>query len=316
LGAPYKSRDSHRHHAIDAIVTACAHPGLVREISKFFKTDSRGRLDFAAFEKPWPGFYENARQHVLSLFISHVVSAPVNGQIHEETNYGRLRSRMVNGNKKEVTYYRKPIIGLTKGEVSRIVDNRIRMAVEDKINEVGSAKKISKDDLPRLANQGPVIKKVRMWKAISLQSVGKQSRKRQVKLGENHHIEIFEVLDNKGKVKKWSGKVVSLYEAMQRKRQGLSIVNRDQGPKTRFLFSFVKNDCFRAIIDEKEVIFLIRSFWTEKNGNTRLRIVNYNDARKNIPSKEKPQPAVNRLRNMQCQKVTISPIGEVYQSNA
>jgi len=316
LGAPYKSRDNHRHHAIDALVTACAHPGLVQEIGKVFKKDSRGRLDFASIENPWPGFYEDAEHSVLSLYISHAVRAPVNGQIHEETNYGRIRSLMINGRKKEVTCYRKPVVGLTKGEVSRIVDKRVRQAVEEKIEEVGSAKEIRKDDLPRLSPQGPVIKKVRIWKSISLRTIGKKSSKRHVKLGENHHIELFEVLDNKGKVKKWSGKVVSLYEAMQRKQQNLPIVNRNHGANTRFLFSFVKGDCFRAIQNDHDIIYQVRSFWTVNNTNARFRIVLFDDARKNISKKERHEPMLNGLRKMRCQKIIISPIGMVYQSNA
>jgi len=318
LGAPYKSRDNHRHHAIDAIVTACAHPGFVQKIGKAFQSDSRGRLDLAAIEKPWPGFYENARQQVLALFISHAVRAPVNGQIHKETNYGRLRSILVNGRKKEVTFYRKPVIGLNKGEVSRIVDNRIRRVVEEKINEVGSAEKISKDDLPRLSPQGPVIKKVRIWNTIPLQSIGKDFRKRQVELGENHHIEIFEVLDNKGKVKKWSGKVVSLHEAMQRKRQNLPIVNRNHGANTRFLFSFVKGDCLKCTFGQRERIFIIRAFSTESSGVTRIRFTDASDARKmkDIPSENNKRVTINKLKGMKCQKIIINPLGELYRSNA
>ena len=322
LGAPFKSRNSHRHHAIDALVTACAHPGIVQQVSKAFKKNSRGRVDYSAISPPWPGFYEQACRKILSFHVSHAVDAPVNGQFHEETNYGSPRTITIKGQKKEVVFYRKPVFGLSKSEVAHIVDDSVRKAVKRKIEELGSPKKMNPKDastMPRMPSRkgsGPYIKKVRLWKAASVHPIGTGAHQRFVSLRNNHHIEIFAVLNKQGKTKKWAAEVVSLYEAMKRKREGRPIVNRDHGPGTRFLFSFVKGDCFRAVLDNEEKIFQVRMFTQDSGG--RIRMIEYSDARKSkaLKEEEHPRKTVNQLRKIQCQKVTISPLGELYRCNA
>ena len=237
----------------------------------------------------------------------------------------QIIANTINGREKEVVFYRKvksDVSRLTNGEINHIVDKTVRKAIKSKIAELGSSKKINMDDpstLPRMPSKkglGPVIKKVRLWKPIPVESIGGGTNKRYVALENNHHIEIFAVLNKQGKTKKWAAKVVSLYEAMERKRQGRPIINRNHGPGTRFIFSFVKGDLFRAVIDNEKKVFQVRSFWTESNGRTRIRMREYNDARKNVSAKEQPQPGIDKLRKMRCQKITISPLGELYRCNA
>ena len=50
-------------------------------------------------------------------------------------------------------------------------------------------------------------------------------------------MEIFAVLDEQGKEKKWEAKIVSLMEAAQRVRAEQPVVQRDHGPNTKFKFS-------------------------------------------------------------------------------
>ena len=321
LGAPYKSRDNHRHHAVDALVTACADPGLIRKIGQAFRKNDNGRGDLSAIEQPWDGFFEDAREKILSFHPSHHVTAPVNGAFHKETVYGRPRTLVIEGKEKKVTFYRKPVTKLSKSEVNRIVDPVVRKQVHKKLEEVGTLTKLDRtSEFPAMpvqnGNSGPAIRKVRLWKAGTPVPIGKRDRQRFVNLGGNHHIEIFAILDKQGKIKKWKGKVVSLFEAMERKRQGAPIINREHGLGTRFLFSFVKGDCFRAVVDGKEKIYQVRMFTTDGGG--RIRMIEYSDARqsKALEEKDHPRKSVDQLRKMQCRKITISPIGEVYTCNA
>ena len=68
--------------------------------------------------------------------------------------------------------------------------------------------------------KGFPIKRVRIKKALGVETIGKGERSRHVALSSNHHVAIFALLDERGKEKRWESEIVSLLIAMERKRAG------------------------------------------------------------------------------------------------
>ncbi len=314
---PGKTRDDHRHHAVDAVVTAMTSPGAIKNLS-----DAAGRAirerrrRFGKVEAPWTGFKDDVRQSIDSLIVSHRLSRRVRGAMHKETFYGNPHT---DENGKKQVHIRKPLDSLSKKDVANIVDDAVRDAVLRKLaDDTGDPKKVFADTanhpLLYTRNGDTVpIHRVRVKKALSTFRVGEEGRGRNVAPSNNHHMEIIEILDDKGKTVKWDAEVVSLFEAKQRLRRGERVVKTDHGPKTCFLFSLANGDIIDLDgEDGTRGLYRIRSLYEDK----RIRRIDINDARKigDISRKGQLMPP-NRLRERNCRKVTIDPIGRIRWAN-
>ncbi|MFN3660617.1 MAG: hypothetical protein ACK4TN_05215, partial [Brevinematales bacterium] len=133
-------------------------------------------------------------------------------------------------------------------------------------------------------------------------------------LNNNHHMEIFALLNEKGDEIKWSCKVVSLYEAYQRKREGKPIVQRDHGPNTRYKFTLYDHTVIEAEHNGRRELFVIRSI----PQSTQIAFVRICDAREIKVIKENkewftayPDPLFKKWK---ATKVVLTPLGEVRRS--
>ncbi len=256
LGSPEKNREDHRQHAIDAIVIAITSPAMIKNISeqaeKIPKSERKHDRWWRFIQPPWDTLYNEAKEKILSIIVSHKPERKVSGRLHEETNYSPPKQ---GDNKDEtVVHVRKAIASLSKGEVEEIVDPVVRETVKKKLEELGkeNPKKAFTDlkNYPLMPNRKGLqipIKSVRIRKKLSVFPVGSKHRVRYVAMDENHHIEIFETKDKKGRII-WDANVVSMFEAMQRKRRGEEIIQRKlirDGKvveDAKFLFSLCKGD--------------------------------------------------------------------------
>lgn len=151
---PYKSRNDHRHHVIDAITVACTKRGYLQNLStmkgKMLREEYEKRE--LGFPEPWLGFHkhvENTIQHVL---VSHksknriisrtsktitqgdkkmkVSGTSIRGTLHGESVYGKRKD--VYGN--EAFHIRKSLLQVTKrAQVEKIVDPQVKKLVEQAI---------------------------------------------------------------------------------------------------------------------------------------------------------------------------------------
>ena len=254
LGDAEKNRDDHRQHAIDAIVIAITSPAMVKRISEQAEnipTKERKNMKWWRFiEPPWPSMTEEAEEKVLSIIVSHRPERKVSGRLHEETNYSPPK---LDKNGETVVHVRKSLSNISKGEIDDIVDPVVRKAVQDKLIELGGdPKKAFADPMnyPLMPNKKGLqipIKSVRIKKKVPVFPVGEKERVRYVTSDENHHIEIFETKDKKGRTV-WDANVVSMFEAMQRKKRGEEIIQRKlirdgkEVEGAKFLFSLCKRD--------------------------------------------------------------------------
>jgi CRISPR-associated endonuclease Csn1 len=330
LGGGEKTRDDHRQHAIDAVVVALTDAAMVKRLSDAAaRAPSAHRRRFAPVDSPWPTFLEDVRDSITGMVVSHRVSRKVAGPMHEDTLYGRYRYPAEDGKERDWAHVRKPLSGsrspLSRNDIPDIVDPAVRRCVEEKLaalgeTDPGNAFK-SRENHPALrARDGRdiPIHKVRIRRPDSTRQIGLGPSVREVIFGSNHHVEVVETTDAKGRTK-WEGAVVSTFDAMSRLKGRTPIVQQDPGPGRRFLFSLAGGEIIE--LDDKEdggspeaqrSLYTLRSIW-ESRGSVRVEFTGINDARQKdaIRKAHAVQTAtVDVLRQRNCRKVLVSPLGE------
>ncbi len=246
-----KTREDHRHHAIDALVMACTKVSYVQELSKWNRYN-RG-YHVKDFPMPWLSFWKDAEKAVNQILVSHKkvsnditvrthttekngkkhtnLGVAARGQLHKETVYGK---RTFNG--EEAFHVRKPIESLeTAKQIAKVVDESIRLLILKRVNELGG---FVKDKVPAntffivdengvkqpqifLPNQNgaPVpILKVRVKENIGGAEKLKTNVNQWVNPRNNHHVLIYK--DEQGNLKE---EVVTFWTVVERKRTGQSV---------------------------------------------------------------------------------------------
>jgi len=151
-----KDRSDDRHHALDALVCAAAHnEWLLNRLTRQYQrieAENRGKW-VPNVDDPWPGFRDDAIRAFESAFVSRSEKPRGRGQGHKDIIY----SVGVDGGRK-ITYERKAVTDLTKGDLARLKDadggNRpLAKALADWIEKGKPA-----DEPPRSPKGDPVRK--------------------------------------------------------------------------------------------------------------------------------------------------------------
>ena len=275
-----KTREDHRHHAIDALVMACTKVSYVQELSKWNRYN-RG-YDVKDFPMPWLSFWKDAEKAVNQILVSHKkvsnditvrthttekngkkhtnLGVAARGQLHKETVYGK---RTFNG--EEAFHVRKPIESLeTAKQIAKVVDESIRLLILKRVNELGG---FVKDKVPAntffivdengvkqpqifLPNQNgaPVpILKVRVKENIGGAEKLKTNVNQWVNPRNNHHVLIYK--DEKGNLKE---EVVTFWTVVERKRTGQSVYQLPIDGK-EIVTTLHINDMFLLGLSEDEI---------------------------------------------------------------
>lgn len=318
-----KSRDDHRHHAVDAVAIALTEPKTIKNLSEIAKrSKERGERWFGR-EKPlfpWQSFMHDVAESIHSLTVSHRVSHKVNTAFHEQTIYSREKEH---DGKKCVHIRRTLGANLRKSDLPNIVDDRIREIVLDRIRALGhDAEKIDDSKLQKLFGapenlpilqskdgRGIPVKKVRVRKVESVITVGSNGRERNVSPGSNSHIEIY-----KNASGKWNGRLVNSFEALQRLKNGKSVVNREC--EGEFILSLSGGDIIELeMLPNVRKLFVVKilTFVTSgKNTYPNIFFAPINQA--------KPAKLLSSLigplgAKYKCRKVTVSPMGDIHYAN-
>ncbi len=328
LGGGEKTRDDHRQHAIDAIVTALTTPAAIKRLgdAAAHAVEARRRR-FAPMEPPWPGFLDQVRQAVDAMVVSHRVSRKASGPLHEETIYSPPHK---DAEDKQWVHRRKPLEALSPADVSDIVDPAVRKCIHATLEALGQknpakAFKDPKNHPTMRARDGRAIPihKVRLRESLSPERIGEGPHERHVKLGSNHHVEIIETTDKRGQPR-WEGKVVSTLEAMRRLRHHLLVVQKDHGPHGRLAFSLAQGEAVEldSGTDGKRTMCIVAKV-TQRGEGKRARatvgIVPANDARMSTSkagdARDLKEPSPEVLRKANCRKVLVTPLGEVRRAS-
>lgn len=315
-----KPRTDHRHHAIDAITIALTKQAVIQSMSRSASLEMRIQQDVRAFRKveaPWSDFVGSIRPHIEGLVISHRPEHKMSGALHDETNYGRPYTH----NGKPMVNIRKPVASLSAGDMEKIADPSVRSAVQRKALELNGdlSQCESNQNWPMLASgngSAIPIKRVRIRKVMTPTPVASGPRERYVALSNNHHAAVFAKVDERGREVRWDSISVSLYEAMERNRNHLSVIQRhySEFEDYQFKFSLMNGDIVEICKDGAPQFFRLRSI--ESNGVFFLLPIR--DARlvKDIAATgDRWRPSADALRKLGCRKVSIDTLGRVRTAN-
>ncbi|MBP7395475.1 MAG: type II CRISPR RNA-guided endonuclease Cas9 [Flavobacterium sp.] len=275
-----KTREDHRHHAIDALVMACTKLSYVQELSKWNRYNRA--YDLKQFSLPWDSFRRDAEIAVDNILISHKKisnditirfktvekngkkytnkGVAARGQLHKETVFGK---RTFNG--EEAFHVRKAIDSLeTAKQIDKVVDETTRKLILKRVNELGG---FVKDKVPANTffvvdengikqpqiflpnkNGDPVpILKVRMKENIGGAEKLKDKVNQWVNPRNNHHVLIYK--DEKGNLKE---EVVTFWTVVERKSKGFPIYQLPAEGK-EIVTALHINDMFLLGLNEDEI---------------------------------------------------------------
>jgi CRISPR-associated endonuclease Csn1 len=275
-----KTREDHRHHAVDALVMACTKVSYVQELSKWNRYNRASALK--DFPLPWETFRRDAELAVEKILISHKritnditvrthttekngvkyknVGVAARGQLHKETVFGKR-----NFNGEEAYHVRKPIDSLTtEKQLEKVVDETIKILIHKRVQELGGFIKgtippntffiVDENGIkqPQIflpnKNGAPVpILKVRMKENIGGAEQLKDNVNQWVNPRNNHHVLIYK--DVKGNLKE---EVVTFWTVVERKRQGFPVYQLPIDGK-EIVATLHINDTFLLGLNEDEI---------------------------------------------------------------
>jgi CRISPR-associated endonuclease Csn1 len=311
--APGKSRDDHRHHAVDAITVALCSQGTVQRLSEAAeRAGSVHRMRFGGFfDLPWPTFKQDVAAAIEKINVSLRPDCKLQGQMHDATFYSK--SWQGEDGKKYVSV-RKPVAA-DGYQIEDIVDTGIRARVQEKLNAVGSKKKLAAD--PPLDAAGRPIKKVRVRVVAQsdLAVVGEGPRARNVSPNSIHHTEILRDETDRGRAR-YRHVPVTTIDAMQRQRRRLPIVQKEHGERVSFLCTLRPGDVIEAAQtnDGPKRLWRVRTIKSSGQLETHLLV----DARQKSDIQKARAlwaPTVNTLFSSGARKVSINYLGEVVPAN-
>ncbi len=275
-----KTREDHRHHAIDALVMAC---GTVSHLQKLSQWNRYNRKpENKNFPLPWDCFVKDAEKAVDKILVSHKklnniitvrthktekngqvyrnVGVAARGQLHKETVFGKR-----NFNGEEAFHVRKPIESLsTEKHIEKVVDESTRMLILKRIQELGG---FVKDKVPANTffvvdenginqpqiflpnkNGAPVpVKKIRMKESIGRAERLKEDINQYVNPRNNHHVLIYK--DEKGNLKE---DVVTFWTVVERKRQKQTVFQLPADGKS-IVTTLQINDMYLLGLKDEEI---------------------------------------------------------------
>ncbi len=324
-----KTRDDHRHHAVDAVAIAMTSNATVQKLSKHALSLEESGNNYIHFSmgdgKPvenWDSFLDDLEETIDKIKVSHHISKKVRGSFHKETFYSKEHDFTKNGKEIKVRHVRTPVEALSIKDIDRIVDSGIQKAIIEKLTQLGMTdpKKAFKEP-----ENHPVLKssdgrtripihKVKIRRTQNTITVGEGKRQRNVVTSNNHHMMIYAELDDQGDEIKWHGEVVTMLEARQRLISGKPVINKVNEKNKKFKMTVRRGDVFELDVKGNREQVLVRAISEAKT----ISFVRINDARlkRDIMNSHEwffKQP--NTLRTSNPIKYTITPLGELRRAN-
>jgi CRISPR-associated endonuclease Csn1 len=276
-----KTREDHRHHAIDALVMACSKTSYLQELSRWNRYDRHHDLN--DFPMPWETFRKDAEVAVETILVSHKrlnnvltirnhktdkngntyknVGVAARGQLHKETVFGKRQAPQSD----QAFHVRKPIESLTtEKQLEKVVDETIKQLIFKRVHELGGFEKgkipantffiVDENGLkqPKIflpnKNGSPVpVFKTRMKENFSGAEQLKDNLNQWVNPRNNHHVLIYK--DDKGNLKE---DVVTFWTVVERKRKGFPIYQLPIDGK-EIVTTLHINDMFLLGLNEDEI---------------------------------------------------------------
>lgn len=203
-GVFHKNRNHHGHHAIDALVVALTDRSLLNRLSKSsVEMLSLGRRALYRVEMPWESLHSDARERMGRLVVSHRKDHGLGGPLHNDTAYGIVNESTVQ--------HRIPLETLKPKELSNIKSVNLKDMLQEIYATVGEDG--WKNALTEFQNSTG-IRRLRLLENLSTIPIYNQQGHayKAYKTDGNYCYDIWEEPSGK-----WSGRVISRFEANQNK---------------------------------------------------------------------------------------------------
>ena len=255
-----KTRADHRHHAIDALVAALAHPGYTQRLSRWFQArDAATPQPEPPLDPPFADVRRQAETWKDRIVVSHRVRRKVSGPLHKDTTYGDAGAAEGTGG---VAYRwfvtRKPVEALTKSLLAddeAWPDAHVRDVVRAWVEaHGGDPKKAFVNGYPTVSPGGATIRKVRI-RVKRQQKLMAPLKNGFADLGNNHHAAVFRKPD--GAVE---SEIVSLFEAAERLRNRQPVIERSRDGSA-FVMSLAQGDMLEFPDGKLKGLWVVQGVW-------------------------------------------------------
>lgn len=322
-----KTRADHRHHAIDALVVACAHPGVTKALSDYWQRKDDPTAQRPHLSQPWSEIRADAERlkNDGAIRISHRVRKKISGPLHAEMPFGDTGEEEVkNGTTFGIYVKKMPVEKLSLqtlqiGHVSQmsktakfvVRDDAVRRTLAAHLERAGGDPKKAYPPYPCLTPRGPEIRKVRalvlqqksLMAPVGMKANGEDSREPSgfADLANNHHIAIYRRTDGAA-----GFEIVSLYEAARRLAKREAVVRRVR-KGSEFVMSLAPGDAIEFPGGKYKGIRIVQGVWASGV------VVTLDQAEATGESVWRPSPGT--LLSSGARKVSIDPIGRVRPAN-
>lgn len=326
-GEELKTREDHRHHAVDAIVVALSTRRNLKRYSDYWKkrdprTEAEHDKNRPVFEAPW-GTPDTFRGEVAGIVdninVSHRVQGKIRGGFHEATYFGKTSE--------ENTYVFRASLDdeVSYKDLDNIRDETVKDAVFKHLRSKGwkhGDKKVPKgafETFPTMDSGNP-IKRVRVTRTMNqplgFKANGEDFRFAQV--GNNHHVEFAMVPTKDGKKELRCRVVDTLTVAKNVRQRKLPLVGNDLSEGAELVMSLTRKDSVLATDPEtgKQHLCIVQMMSGNPTFSTGMDIT-LRDVKDSRPASEGNKSPFKRFQSVkawkeyQIKKVRVSPLGEV-----
>lgn len=256
-----KTRADHRHHAIDALVVALAHPGCTQRLSRWFQArDAATPQPEPPLDPPFADVRAQAESWKDRIVVSHRVRRKVSGPLHKDTTYGDAGPAEGSGG---IAYRwfvtRKPVEALTKSLLAddeAWPDAHVRDRVRARVDaHGGDPKKAFVNGYPSVSEGGAPIRKVRV-RVKQQQKLMAPLKNGYADLGNNHHMAVFRHTDGRVETE-----IVSLFEAADRLRRRQSVIRKSLNGAP-LVMSLAQGDTLSFPDDKLKGLWIVQGVWS------------------------------------------------------
>ena len=314
-----KASNDHRRHAMDAAMVALTDLRTARSLADRYRRErdhGRRRDDQWGSYEPWPGLRDDIDAHYDTINVSHAAKGRIRGQLHNETNYGRVNSPYL---ELEDGYaFRRPVTAIDKpARLTEVADPAVKAALIDNLQRRGispdaTSFKFDVNDPPRMPDgtakdgsrvPGTPILKVRCHKNYPGNRIirPESQPKTGVAMDSNHTAYVYE----NSSTGRWRVHVVQRFDAFTRRNRSLSELRTMYAlDDESFLFSVTVGSTLQLATEDGSRLFYVKSLNTA-NRRMDLRPVadTYGGKKVNYSAK--------KLRDAKASKVVVLPSGEV-----
>ncbi len=263
----YKNRADHRHHAIDAIVIGLCDRSMLIEAARVNARTDNLEADFKA--PVFPLDRVAIKSKLADTLVSLKPDHGLGGQLFNETAYGWILHRTEDGEEEQLAVSRKPVVSLSKAELSgrdaildRVLSEKISKFLEDRRVDLDQ-EKARKEALQEFVNQTGIRRvRVAAKNTAGLRVVRMRDGEKRYQYKDVAFADVWMLPRKTGKPR-YQATFVYRAEAEETIRKPLGDIRPHPG--ARHIVRLFKGDPLAIVVDGRVVWGLVAGYATTQN---------------------------------------------------